>query len=59
MHLLHDKELMHSYMRLKIVKTEMCGDIRSLAICFYHAYIMQMEGIAKWLLPLFDSELFG
>jgi len=46
-------------MRLKIAKAEMCGDIRSLAICFYHAYIMQMEGIAKWLLPLFDSELFG
>ena len=45
-------------MRLKIAKTEMCGDIRSLAF-FYHAYIMQMEGIAKWLLPLFDSELFG
>lgn len=52
------KNCCNSYIRPKILKTEIYGDISGLAICFYHLYTMQMKNIAIWLLPLFDSELF-
>jgi len=59
MHLLHDKELMHQLHEAQDSENWNVRWHQKFSIFFYHAYIMQMEGIAKWLLPLFDSELFG
>ena len=56
------------HMRPNILKTELssdtsslaiCFDTSSLAICFLPCIHHENERYCHWLLPLFDSELFG